>query len=112
MLHDSSLRHRPVHLLAALVVWFLLGTVHLHAAAFSGTARVEIGDGLGWDSSKAALTVSCWFKLAIPTGTNLTENMTILVNRRSGDEGNPHAYQVRFNIYTGNIEFTTRGWPA
>ena len=79
------------------------------AAAFSGNARIEIGDSLSWNPSTAALTVSFWFKLAIPTGTNLTENMTILVNRRSGDEGNPHAYQVRFNIFTGNIEFTTRG---
>lgn len=94
--------------MAALLIGLLIPH-SARAAAFSGNARIEIGDGLGWDPSKAALTVSCWFKLAIPTGTNLTENMTILVNRRSGDEGNPHAYQIRFNIYTGNIEFTTRG---
>ena len=96
--------------MAALLASLLL-PLSASAAAFSGNARIEIGDGgsLGWNPTTNALTVSCWFKLAIPTGTNLTENMTILVNRRTGDEGSPHAYQIRFNIFTGNIEFTTRG---
>ena len=100
--------HRLRSAMPALLASLLL-PLSASAAAFSGKARIEIGDGLTWNPSTAALTVSCWFKLAIPTGTNLTENMTILVNRRSGDEGSPHAYQVRFNIFTGNIEFTTRG---
>ncbi len=100
----------PLILVALLTAPVVFSTA-ARAAAFSGNARIEIDDGgkLSWNTTTNALTVSCWFKLAIPTGTNLTENMTILVNRRTGDDNSPHAYQVRFNIYTGNLEFTTRG---
>ncbi|MBI5385063.1 MAG: LysM peptidoglycan-binding domain-containing protein [Verrucomicrobia bacterium] len=84
----------------------------LQAATFSGNARLEVPDstgGLSWNSGVGALTVQCWFKLTIPTGTNLTENLTILANRRGGSTNDTHAYLIEFDIYTGNIEFSTRG---
>lgn len=84
------------------------------AATFSGNARVYSGANseLTWDAGKNALTVSCWFKLAIPSGTNLTEDMTILVNQNGYSPTSPFAYLVRFNIESGNIEFVTRGSTA
>ena len=84
----------------------------LSAATFSGSARVEVADstgGLSWNTGNNVLSVSCWFKMAIPSGTNLTEDMTILVNRRGGTPGDAHSYRIFFNINSGNIEFTARG---
>lgn len=82
------------------------------AGNFSGAARLEVSDptaALSWNSTANALSVQCWFKFSIPSGTNLTDNMTILVNRRSGSQSDPHAYLIFFNIYTGNVEFSARG---
>lgn len=55
------------------------------------------------------MTVECWFKLSIPSGTNLTDNMTILVNRNNGDQTSSHGYLIWFNYQTGNIEYSCRG---
>ena len=84
----------------------------LPAATFSGNARVEVADstgGLSWNTGNNVLSVSCWFKMVIPSGTNLTEDMTILVNRRGGTPSDAHAFRIFFNINSGNIEFTARG---
>jgi len=82
------------------------------AATFLGNSRLEVADptgGLSWNSAGSELTVQCWFKLSIPTGTNLTENMTILSNRRGGSTNDAHAYLIEFDIFTGSVEFSTRG---
>ena len=81
------------------------------AATFSGNAQVYSGanSALTWDAGSSALSVSCWFKLVIPSGTNLTEDMTILVNQHGYAPNGSFAYLVRFNIGSGNIEFVTRG---
>ena len=104
---------------AKLGVWtivgvLLLGVHHANAVVLpsgnSDNARIEIPDstgGLSWNGS--ALTVACWVKISIPSGTSLSQNMTILANRRTGDWNQPYAYRIYFNINTGNIEFTSRG---
>ncbi len=80
------------------------------AATFAGNARVEIGDpGGALTVSNNQLSVSCWLKIAIPTGTNLSENMVVLANRVGGTESDPMAYLIRFNIFTGELEFVARG---
>ena len=100
-------------LLALLPVLCLLAfAAPMRAATFPGNARLEVADstgGLSWSSSVGQMTVQCWFKLSIPSGTNLTENLTILANRRGGSTNDAHAYLIEFDIYTGNIEFSTRG---
>ena len=81
------------------------------AATFPGNADLTVPDpsgALSWNSGNAALTVQCWFKISIPSGTNLTQNMTILVNGSSGSESQ-YAYLVRFNISNGNVEFVSQG---
>jgi len=91
------------------LVWCVIQT---YAGNFSGTSRLEVSDttgALSWNTSANALSVQCWFKFSIPSGTNLTDNMTILVNRRSGSQSDPHAYLIYFNIFTGNVEFSARG---
>ena len=90
---------------------------HLGAAGFPGTAHLQATDAAGelsWNPPARtpvpnALTVSCWFKISVPSGVNITENMTILVNRRTGDENSPFAYLIQFNASTGNVEFSAHG---
>ncbi len=48
-------------------------------------------------------------RLSVPSDANLTQNMTILVNRRDGDETGIYAYLLRYNIENGDIEFVTHG---
>jgi len=92
------------------VFWLLISAAH--AATFPGIARVEVTDssgGLSWNTANSALTIQCWFKISIPSGTNLTENMTILANRRTGTTNDAHAFLIEYDIYSGNVEFSTKG---
>ena len=94
---------------------FWLLTLPVNAAIFPGNARLEVSDssgGLSWSPSASAMMVQCWFKIAIPSATNLTENMTILVNRRTGTQADPHAFLIQYNIESGNVEFSARGSGA
>ena len=81
------------------------------AATFSGSASIAAGGGSSLSASVAnnAITVSCWFRMVIPTGTNLTENMVILMDRSDGDLNSTFSYLIQFNIDNGSIEFLTRG---
>lgn len=82
------------------------------SATLPGSARIEIDDptgGLGWNSTNQTMTVQCWFKLSVPSGTTLTTNMTILVNRRTGNESSPSAFLIRYNVNNGKVEYLARG---
>lgn len=86
------------------------------------SARIEIADTQGllsWNPTGVspapnALTVMFWAKIVIPdvTNFNLTEDMTLAGNRRTGDWTQPHAYRFYFNATTGNLEFTAKGASA
>ncbi len=107
---NSCFRFKMVRLLAVtgLILW--CGTAE--AASFSGDSGVEVADpsgGLSWVPANNAFTVSCWFKLSVPSSVSLSENMTLLVNRRTGNETDRHAFLVEFNASTGKVEFSTRG---
>ena len=85
--------------------------------AASDNARIEVTDStgsLGWNPpaitpTPNALTVMAWVKISLPSNTTLSENMTVLANRRTSDWNQPYAYRFYFNISTGNLEFTARG---
>jgi RHS repeat-associated protein len=83
------------------------------AGIFSGNARVEISDPNGElslsTSATPRLTVQCWFKISIPSGVSLSDNMTILVNRTNGTTGDPHAYNLWYDKDAHNIQFSTKG---
>ena len=100
-------------LLAGLLAWMVLLVFGFRsvAATFPGNADLTVPDpsgALSWNSGNAALTVQCWFKISIPSGTNLTQNMVILANGTSGSESQ-YAYLIRFNISNGNVEFVAQG---
>lgn len=80
------------------------------AATFPGNADVYADDpSVTWNPNTNSLTVSCWFKLSVPSSVTLSDDMVILVNQHGYAPGNPFAYLVRLNISNGNIEFVTRG---
>lgn len=104
---NSGLALRAFLLLSAFCLMTSIG----HAATFSGNASVSVNDPdgeLNWKPANA-LTVSGWFRISIPSATNLTQNMVILMGRTDGNDSASHSYQVRFNSFTGNIEFVARG---
>ena len=90
--------------------WLLASATH--ASTFSGSASISASDpsgALSADPANNTLTVSCWFRLSIPSSTNLTDNLTILMDRTDGNESANFSYEVRFNIFNANIEFLARG---
>ncbi|MSU57235.1 MAG: LamG domain-containing protein [Pedosphaera sp.] len=95
-----------------LLAGFWLLPFSVQAATFSGNASISANDSTNALSANPAnnlLTVSCWFKLVVPSGTNITENMTILMDRTDGNEAQNFSYLLRFNATTGVIEYLTRG---
>jgi RHS repeat-associated protein len=97
--------------LAAVVAALVVFPCLLSGAVFDGNARIEVADtsgNLSWVAANNALTVECWFRISIPSGQSISQNMTLLVDRRTGSETDPYAYLLFFNIATGNIEFQTR----
>lgn len=94
------------------VLLFASVTSASFAGIFDGKSRVEITDstgGLSWDNTANALTVSCWFKIVIPSDEPLNEDMVILADRKTGSETDNHAYLIKLNHQTGNLEFSTKG---
>jgi RHS repeat-associated protein len=82
------------------------------AASFDGDVGVTVPDptgALSWQPSTDALSVYCWCKISIPTGTTVANDMTILADRSSGSKDtDPYAYLIQYNATSGNIEFSTR----
>lgn len=89
------------------------GFLALHApgATFSGAASlVATNDpSNSLTSTSGVFTVSCWFKLSIPSTLSLTENLTLFMDRADGNESLSFSYQARVNATSGNLEFATRG---
>ena len=93
-----------------LVVAFALLLVCARAGSFSGNSVVYADDpNATWNPNTAALTVSCWFKLSIPSDTILTDDMVILVNQNGYAPEKPFSYLIRYSFSSGNIEFVTQG---
>ncbi len=84
-------------------------------ASFDGQSRVEIADpsgGLSWNSTNAALTVSCWLRIVVPSDVRISKDMTVLVDRREGGEGDPCAYLIEYDVLSGNLQFVTHDGSA
>jgi RHS repeat-associated protein len=97
----------------ALISIFLFGPQLARAATFTNNSRIEISDPTGSLSRNPAngdLTVMCWFRLSIPTGMSIANDMVILVNQSgSTTTNNTHGYQIYYNAASGSIDFTARG---
>ena len=101
---------RFAHALPVLLVAAALSVGNVSAAVFDGSARIEIEDTTGGLSlSNNMFSISCWMKMSIPSDTKLSENMTLLVDRTTGGDGDNHAYQLRYNYQEGRVEFVCTG---
>ena len=91
--------------------WFFIFSGQ--AAVFDGSSGVQIIDptgGLSWEETNNALSISCWFKISVPTGKSVAQNMTILADRTTGAKASsPYSYLIQYNVGTGDVEFSTRG---
>ncbi len=108
----SQFPRSKISLVLVIVCIALVLASRLNAATFNATASVSANDttnALSADPVNNLLTVSCWFRIVVPTGVNVTEDMTILMDRTDGDENANHSYHLRFNASNGNVEFVTRG---
>ncbi len=94
----------------ALMVFLGAGVSAGRAATLYGTASIQAADTAGnFTSSNGTFTVACWFRMSIPSGVTLSDNMDILMDRSDGNESANFCYLVRFNATSGNVEFTTHG---
>ena len=82
-----------------------------YAATFNGSSRASAGDTTSAFSggTNNGLTVSCWFKMSIPSSATLSKDMVILSNRQSSTAEGNFAFEIAFSITTGNVEFHARG---
>ncbi|MBI2926136.1 MAG: hypothetical protein HYY24_10565 [Verrucomicrobia bacterium] len=79
-------------------------------ATFTNKTSIKVEDPTGsLTSSSGTFTVSCWFRISIPSNSPLTEDMVILMDRADGNEAANFSYLIRFNAMLGDVEFVTRG---
>jgi hypothetical protein len=79
-------------------------------ATFNGSASVKVTDPTSSLSAPGGnFTVSCWFRLTVPTSLVLSQHMTLIMDRLDGNENLPFSYLIRLNYSTGDLEFVTRG---
>ncbi len=94
-------------------LWLLASALCSPAATFPGNASIVVANdqtgALTANPANNTLTVSCWFRISIPSSTNVTDNMVMLMDRSDGNESANFSYLVRLNVFNGNIEFLARG---
>lgn len=105
------MRNRFILTLVAVGLSVVASLQEAHAASFFTNAYVQVVDTNGalTVSASSKLTVSCWFKMSVPSGQSIASNMTIVVNRKDGDENSLYAYLLRYNVTNGCIEFVAKG---
>lgn len=87
-----------------IIGWPLVGM----AASFPSNAYVRVLDPTGGLSitNNNQFTVACWFKLSVPSGVAVAQDMTILASGRASDR---YPFALRYNATNGRIEFVAKG---
>jgi hypothetical protein len=105
-------RIRPLFLAAGFSAFcFLFSPSEAPAATFTNNASLGVASDPGntLTSTNGTFTISCWFKLEVPSSATLSQNMTLFMDRYDRNEGANHSCQLRVNYTTGALEFTSRG---
>jgi len=89
----------------------LLATASLSwGATFTNNASIQISDPTSsLTATGTTFTVSCWFRISLPSGQTVSDNMDILMDRADGNESATYSYLIRYNFSNGSVEFVTRG---
>lgn len=101
----------PFTKLVALLIFLLTGVQQSFAVTFTNNASLVVSSdpSNSLTSTSGVFTVSCWFKLAIPSSLTLNQNMLLFMDRADGNETAPHSFAVRVNAATGKLEFHAKG---
>ncbi len=79
-------------------------------ATFTNNASLQISDPTSsLTATGTTFTASCWFRISIPSGQTLSDNMDILMDRADGNESATYSYLIRYNFSDGAVEFVTGG---
>ncbi len=109
-MRTNLLRTWQITLVLAAPIFWEGAAQHMQAATFSGNASIVVASDpdKSLTSTTGVFTVSCWFKLSVPSSLSLTENLTIAMDSAAGNESAPFSYLLRINATTGALEFLTR----
>ena len=109
-MRTNLLRTWQITLVLAAPIFWEGAAQHMQAATFSGSASIAVSDDPDktLTSTTGVFTVSCWFKLFVPSSLSLSQNLRIAMDSSEGDEGAPFSYLLRINATSGALEFLTR----
>jgi RHS repeat-associated protein len=104
------LRSKALATLLAGFVILLFGFYSV-AATFTNNASIQVtSDPSGsLTSASGVFTVSCWFRISVPSSATISDNMDILMDRSDGNEGANFSYLLRYNYINNAVEFVTKG---
>lgn len=92
------------------VLFLLLSGALSDAATFTNSASIQVNDPTGsLTFQSGAFTVSCWFRISVPSSLTLADNMDILMDRTDGNESANFSYLLRYNYANNVVEFVTHG---
>jgi RHS repeat-associated protein len=105
----ADLRHK-LHVLALVGLCLVWGAVITRAATFTNNASIQVNDPTSsLTSTSGTFTVSCWFRISLPSSLMLSDNMDILMDRSDGNESASFSYLLRYNYTNNAVEFVTHG---
>jgi RHS repeat-associated protein len=105
---------KRVSILAAALVLFAFAASVSFGATFTNNASIQVtSDPSGsLTSASGIFTVSCWFRISVPSSATISDNMDILMDRSDGNEGANFSYLLRYNYINNAVEFVTKGSSA
>jgi RHS repeat-associated protein len=97
----------PAHLAA---VFLFAASFLSRAATFTNNASIQVNDPTSsLTCTGTTFTVSCWFRISLPSSQTVSDNMDILMDRTDGNESANFSYLIRYNYTNNAIEFVTHG---
>src|ERR1039458_1644964 len=100
----------PLRALFVSIAVFLCLPSGSQAATFTNSASIQVSDPTSsLTCTGTVFTVSCWFRISLPSSLTLSDNMDILMDRTDGNESANFSYLLRYNYANNAVEFTTHG---
>ena len=83
-------------------------------ATFTNNASIQVTSdpSSSLTSTSGVFTVSCWFRISIPSSATISDNLNILMDRSDGNEASTFSYLLRYNFTNNAVEFVTQDASA
>ena len=97
--------------LATVILLVGLGLSVSSAATFTNNVSIQVTSDptSSLTSTSGVFTVSCWFRISVPSSVTLSDNMDIVMDRSDGNESANFSYLLRYNYTNNAVEFVTKG---